>query len=64
MKCPICNLEAHITSSKLVMDGDKLFRRQIIKCRNESCPNFGKEIARKDNPLAYEKEGESDESKD
>ena len=64
MKCPLCDIEAQIASSKLVMIGDKLYRRQIFKCRNKNCPNFGKEVGRIDNPLEYDKEGEKDESKD
>ena len=63
MKCPLCDIEAQITSSKLVMIGDKLYRRQIFKCRNKNCHNYNEEVGRIDNPLEYiVEEGEKDES--
>lgn len=61
MKCPLCDIEAQIASSKLVMIDGKLYRRQIFKCRNKQCPNFEKEVGRIDNPLEYTvEEGEKE----
>lgn len=55
MKCPKCDIEAKITSSKTIMKGDKLFQRIEYSCRNKQCPNYNKVIATEDVPLQYEK---------
>lgn len=54
MKCPKCDIEAHITSSKNVMKDGKLFRRMEFSCRNKQCPDYEKVIATDDVPLEYE----------
>ena len=61
MKCPTCDIEARIASSKNVMIGDKLVRRQIFKCRNRNCKMYNKEVGRIDIPLEYEIEGQTEE---
>lgn len=62
MKCPLCDIEAQITSSRIVMKGDKLYRRQIFKCRNKNCGMYNKEVGRLDIPLEYDvvEEGEEE----
>ena len=54
MKCPKCDIEARITSSKNVMKDGKLFRRMEFSCRNKQCANYEKVIATDDVPLEYE----------
>lgn len=54
MKCPKCDIEARITSSKNVMKGGQLFRRIEYSCRNKNCPDYDKVIATEDIPQEYE----------
>ena len=63
MKCPKCNIEAAISSTKYVTTGDdspetetKLFIEQKFTCRNRHCVDFGKEIGTKRNPLRLERD--------
>lgn len=58
MKCPKCSIEAAITSTKYVVEGDdspeketKVFIEQHISCRNPQCVDYGKEISVKRNPI-------------
>jgi hypothetical protein len=42
MKCPLCEIEAVITKSRIVFNTDeqKLFRYTEFTCRNKKCSNF------------------------
>ena len=62
MKCPLCDIEAQITKNRVVMIGDKLYRRLTYSCRNKQCSNNGKEIGTIDVPMTYTKidEGENE----
>lgn len=57
MKCPLCNLEAHIKASRYVVENDtnedetKLFLEQDIACMNSKCNNFQKIIHTFRNPI-------------
>jgi len=44
MKCPLCNTEMVIRSSKYVQNEGHLSVRQIYSCRNKNCSNFGKDV--------------------
>lgn len=44
MKCPKCNIEAIITSSKIISMDGKVFREIKLSCRNKKCANNGKVI--------------------
>lgn len=44
MICPLCNTEMRIKSGDYVMNGGKLYVRQIFTCRNKKCPNFEKDV--------------------
>lgn len=57
MKCPVCNTEARIYKATNVIKGDKLIRRMTYVCRNKTCRNFEKEVAKEDIPLEAEVEG-------
>lgn len=63
MKCPKCNIEAAISKTRRVVEGDnspdeetKLYIEQRFSCRNRQCPDFGREIGRIRNPLSLEKD--------
>lgn len=56
MKCPVCNTEARIYKATNVIKGDKLIRRMTYVCRNKTCRNFEKEVAKEDIPLEAEVE--------
>lgn len=57
MKCPLCNLEAHIKASRYVVENDdnneetKLFLEQDIACMNSKCNNFNQKIHTFRNPI-------------
>lgn len=44
MKCPLCNTEMVIASSKYVVNEGHLSIRQKFTCRNKNCANFGKTV--------------------
>lgn len=54
MKCPLCNTEARITSSKNVVKDNKLFRRVVYTCQNKKCDYLNKEIKTEDIELKVE----------
>lgn len=65
MKCPKCSIEAAISATKYVTEGDnspdtetKLYIEQHFTCRNPQCADFGKEIMVKRNHLRLEKDAE------
>ena len=53
MKCPKCDIEAKITSSKLVIKDGKPYQRMEYSCRNKQCSNYNKVFETKDVPLDY-----------
>ena len=55
MKCEVCGVDAFISKSEMVVEGDnspdtktKIFQRLHFQCRNKECTNFEKEIGTKD----------------
>lgn len=56
MKCPLCQTEERITSSKNILKEQKLFRRLTYSCQNKNCPNFDKELHKEEIELEVEKE--------
>ena len=63
MKCPRCNIEGGIISSKYVTVNDdtaekntELYIEQQIACRNPNCADFGKVIKVVRNPLQLSKD--------
>lgn len=63
MKCPLCNIEMAIKSSRHVVVGDnspdtdtKLFLEQELVCRNKNCPNHGKVVDKVKNPIQLSKD--------
>ena len=51
MKCPLCNVEMRITSSKNVIENDdtpsvetKLYVVQELSCMNSNCNNYNKVV--------------------
>ena len=51
MKCPLCNIDMHITGSKNIIEHDdtpneetKLYRLQELRCRNENCENYNRVV--------------------
>lgn len=58
MKCPLCNIEMRITSSKNIVENDdtpdtetKLFVMQDLTCMNKNCSNFEKVVETVKNEL-------------
>ena len=55
MKCPLCNLEGRIDTSRYVVDTSgeepKLFNEMDVKCINVNCQNFNKVFATEKNPI-------------
>ncbi len=52
MKCPACQVEGRITSNKIVRRKDGTFAYKMeITCRNKQCPEYGKVVAVKYNPV-------------
>lgn len=65
MVCPKCKIEARISNSKYVTEGDaspneetKLYIVQEFTCRNPQCTGYGKVVAAKKNSLKLEKDEE------
>ena len=54
MKCPLCNLECRIISSKYVLEGTRLYIKQGMTCMNKNCNNFQKEVNTAKNELPVE----------
>lgn len=52
MECPECKVEGRITSNKIVRrkDGSYAYKMEIT-CRNKQCPNYGKVVITKYNPV-------------
>lgn len=45
MKCPLCNVEAKVTSNKLVRLSDgSIVRRIRLSCVTPTCDNYRKEV--------------------
>lgn len=42
MKCPLCNVEARIETTSLVLKKDGIYDRFFYKCRTKGCGNYGK----------------------
>ena len=42
MKCPACNIEGRIESSKHILSKGKLYLEQSFKCRNPKCVNYNR----------------------
>jgi hypothetical protein len=59
MKCPLCNTEMRIRSTKYVVNDGKLFTRQILTCRKKDCPNFGKDVKTIYNSLPVSQDNEA-----
>lgn len=58
MKCPLCNLEMAIQSSRYETQDDdspdketRLFIVMELTCRDKKCPNYGKVVQTVKNPL-------------
>ena len=52
MKCPLCNVEAFISSTYNKVEGDnspdtetKVYTVQEMSCRNKNCDNYNKVVA-------------------
>ena len=62
MKCPKCNVEMSIKTSKNILDvsGDnpRLFRKSILTCRNKQCTNYGTDVESVKNELQLSKDDE------
>lgn len=54
MKCPLCNIEARIVSSKNIVKNGKFYRRLVYSCLNTACDLFNKEIKKEDIQLEVE----------
>ena len=60
MKCPLCNVETAIASSRYVIksenDEQKLFIEQDMKCRSHNCSNYNKIVETVRNELPVSKD--------
>lgn len=54
MKCPLCNTEERILTSKNIIKGEKLYRRMVFTCMNKQCENYEKELHTDDIELEVE----------
>lgn len=44
MDCPVCRVEASISSGGYIREGEKIWFVQVFRCRNPACTQHGKEI--------------------
>ena len=51
MKCPLCNTEMRIVRTNFVQNEGKLFRKQVLTCRNKKCANYQKDVKTVYTPL-------------
>lgn len=54
MECPVCKIAAYISSQKMVIKGNKLYRVLQFTCRNPQCNKYKEVIGEVENEVPVE----------